>query len=233
LDGFFRLAIDAASDSGKWLLDAELEGVWGRLDAWLAGIPVEWKRDAAAAVVGALVLPTGLIPAPGAAGVEKSVGRRIRRAQNVASTDLRKAAQALRKAAELIAKARNDTNIVPDVAITTFHFFIKTVPASYRNCIPSTLWVKPDSVRMLLDMANELEGAERLDAIPGFESQKSSWRDWLRAAHDSLCEAGVTHGAKIDLREVDYVCLMKAATGGLATRDSVRSALRYKRKIIL
>jgi hypothetical protein len=228
MDKHFERAI--GDGARRWLLDERLKDVWERLDVWLSRVSPGRQEDAAAYVIGALALPTWLIPERGASGAMAAEGRRIREKNKAAAGDLTKAAQALRKAADLIAAARGRTHIVPDVAITPFHFFVNGVPSSCLMHIPSYFWVKPDTCEMLLGMADELEGVEPLSIVPGFESQKSGWRDWLREAQDSLREAAEIYGGRINLREVDWFRLAEAAVGdaGIVTRDSVRSALRHK-----
>jgi hypothetical protein len=144
-------AIDAAGDDAKWLRrDRRLKDVRRRLYEWLICVSPGRQEDAAAYLVGALTLPKWLIP-DWDKDVDEMASRRIRREHRIAIADLAKAAQALRKAADLIAKARSSTSIVPDVAVTTFHLFTRAIPASCRNRVPSTFRTEPDTVQILFD----------------------------------------------------------------------------------
>jgi hypothetical protein len=71
-------AIQAVDDDAKWLRDKRLRDVRQRLYHWLSRIPPEYQKDAATCVVGALSLPSWLIPECGVADAERSASRQIR-----------------------------------------------------------------------------------------------------------------------------------------------------------
>jgi hypothetical protein len=224
----FKEAIDGGDGVGEWLLDDRLKSVWARLDDWLSGVPQDRAGDAAAFVVGALALPEWLIPDPGARGREMSISRRIRTTQKIAGASLKKAAAELRMAAAHIVEARERSTVLPDAVFSIFHFFAHVIPKKYRANTPSYFHAGLDTVHILNGIADELEAGDSLRSIPGFDSQKESWRDWLREAAAGVAEAGEIYGRPVPLREADWVRLAQAVMGDLpgVSRDSVRDGLR-------
>ncbi len=74
-------------------------------------------------------------------------------------------------------------------------------------------------------LATALEQHPPADAIfagvPGMQSQKATWRDWLREATDNVHDYEVRSGVDFSLREADWVALAQT----LVSKDISRSAV--------
>lgn len=220
----------------KLLTDPSLKPTWGRLNAVLESIdPHVFRREAAEYIVGSFCNPLLLYSFPGAAH-SPTPKQKLLRDRNEAESHLQTASKHLMKAVGEIQKSVQISRNLPDEARTIAGMVICIfVEAGHEDAItlskiPDNFWIHARGLKtaaFLEELAARLTpGDDPWADVPGMQSNKATWRDWLREAEANLSAGGRQYGKDFSLREADWVCLAKSLIDPAISRNSVSAALR-------
>lgn len=217
----------------KLLTDPNLKPTWQHLNAALALILPHKREEASASVIGVIILPLKLYAATGTAArpTPKLI---IRKNRDKAKAHLQDASHYLRRAANELRAAVDISKYLPDEASTLAEMVRRIFETHdhdrFGKFSSSHFWLSTREFKtnlFLEELATRLTADETPWAsVPGMQSSKSSWRDWLREVSANLELANQMYSVNFNLREADWVRLANSLIDPSISRSSINAALR-------
>lgn len=232
--GFWSIYLDmkargVLSDRDVLLfIDERLIDFWEYVSSYTALIDQQWLADAESFIVGSILNPLDWYSQTGTA-VRPTLKNKVRERQKKADVLFNEIAELACQLSEKLDKVSSTTNYFPDqiylselLQPLTEYDLIKTDIASNRlltanliNDLHTAFRDYPRSDRLFTD-------------VPGMNSQKSSWRDWMAEAKQNLSLLLDMYGKVFEIREKHWLALVNVLIDKNISRTSVNAALNNR-----
>lgn len=206
--------------------DIRLAKFWKRASDYLSKVEYKRREDAASMLVGSFLTPL-MLHGPTGTAEQPSKKTIIRDRQKKADVLIDKAAEIAGELADTLVQLEGTTNLWPD-SIRLMAIVRSLIHDDKVHEIPSYFdGVKTSDALYLLEKTfRDYPTASHIfDGVPGMESQKSSWRDWLREAYVNIGHLLHCDPGNLVIREADWLVLVHALIDEAVSRNSVQRAL--------
>jgi hypothetical protein len=216
----------------KLLTDASLQPVWESLNKTVQSVAPRFQNDAASSLIGIICNPLKLYGATGTSG-RPTPKITIQQNYAKAQSHLQTASKHLMRAIEEIREATQISSTLPDetrtLSGTVAQIFEKHGHDDIVNRLSSAFWIAADfETAVFLEKlaAGLMPDLDPWAGVPGMQSNKASWRDWLREVMANLEDASRMYDVEFNLREADWVRLVNCLIDPDISRSSINAALR-------
>jgi len=207
-----------------FFIDERLSDFWGSVAQYLDQVGYERADNAASQLVGSFL---GGLDLYGHSGTKDRPSRKtkVRERQQKADALIAKAAQLSEQLTEVLEQIEKTTHIIPDEMyfMALFRKVAVDVDGSFERT-PSH-WEDIRAWQVTGRLGESLRSYPKTDeqfaGVPGMASRESSWRDWMRSAHDALQHCLRMCPGSLVVKEKHWVVLAKVLIDEGISRDRV------------
>lgn len=204
---------------------SSLADFWGHVSSYTDSIDPRWLSDAESFIVGSILNPLDWYSQTGTADrptLKTKIRERQKRADILFDEVVELALQLINKLDEVSLI----TNYSPDEIYLSELLHPLIEHDEIKPDIAKTSLLTAQLIQRLHDAFKDYPRTENLFVdIPGMNSQKTSWRDWMAEVKHGLSLMICSYGKAFELREIHWLALVNVLIDESISRSSVNAAL--------